>query len=130
NRNVVISDCHIYDNRGIGIYYDDVNLHQSNITGCHVSYNAQGGIVSRAGNVRNLHITGCDLESNMVRDAQPTANVLMDSRDSPAGTGDVAITGCTPQHDRNAPDSSNSRIIGPSRPRHSLERVREAHGTL
>lgn len=39
NRNVIISDCHIYDNRGIGIYYDDVNLHQSNITGCHISYN-------------------------------------------------------------------------------------------
>src|SRR5690606_4897983 len=30
NRNVVISDCHLYSNRGIGIYYDEVNLHQSN----------------------------------------------------------------------------------------------------
>ena len=58
NRNVTISDCHIYENRGVGIYYDNVNLHQSNITGCHISYNDQGGIVSKAGNVRNIHITG------------------------------------------------------------------------
>src|SRR5690606_8972412 len=45
NRNLIISDCHIYENRGIGIYYDEVNLHQSNITGCHISYNNRGGIV-------------------------------------------------------------------------------------
>lgn len=31
NRNVLISSCHIYQNRGIGVFYDRVNLHQSNI---------------------------------------------------------------------------------------------------
>ena len=31
NRNVVISDSHIYHNTGVGIYLDDVNLHQINI---------------------------------------------------------------------------------------------------
>src|SRR4051794_37714966 len=25
NRNVLIADCHLYENRGIGIFYDDVN---------------------------------------------------------------------------------------------------------
>ncbi len=28
NRNILIESCHIYENRGIGIFYDDVNLHQ------------------------------------------------------------------------------------------------------
>ncbi len=82
NRNVTISDCHIYENHGVGIYYDDVNLHQSNITACHISYNEGGGIVSRAGNVRNIHITGCDIESNMSPDTPATANVLIDASGS------------------------------------------------
>ena len=47
NRNVIISDCHLYENRGVGIFYDHVNLHQSNITGSHISYNDAGGIVIR-----------------------------------------------------------------------------------
>ena len=68
NRNVTITDCHLYENRGVGVFYDDVNLHQSNITSSHISYNRQGGIVSRSGNVRNIHITGCDLEANMPGD--------------------------------------------------------------
>ncbi|MHC4584748.1 MAG: glycosyl hydrolase family 28-related protein [Planctomycetota bacterium] len=47
NRNVIISDCHIYENRGIGIYLDHVNLHQINVGNSHVSYNDGGGIVAR-----------------------------------------------------------------------------------
>lgn len=130
NRNVIISDCHIYDNRGVGIYYDDVNLHQSNITGCHISYNDGGGIVSRAGAVRNVHITGCDLESNMSPRTEPTANVLIDCRDSRSGTAEVAITGCTIQHTRTGPNSANIRIIGRSEPSGGLERVRWGHVTI
>ena len=48
NRNIILSDCHLYENGGIGVFYDNVNLHQSNIVGCHISYNDGGGIVSRA----------------------------------------------------------------------------------
>ncbi len=114
NRNVIISNCHIFENRGVGIYYDDVNLHQSNITGCHISYNARGGIVSRAGNVRNIQIAGCDLESNMSSDTEPTANVLIDCRGSRWGTAEVAITGCTIQHNHASPGSANIRMIGSS----------------
>lgn len=112
NRNLIIADCHIYDNAGVGVYYDQVNLHQSNITGCHISYNRGGGIVSRGGNVRNIHITGCDLESNMGPDTPPTANVLIDCRGSRYGTAEVAITGCTIQHNHTSPDSANIRILG------------------
>ena len=130
NRNVIISDCHLYENRGVGIYYDNVNLHQSNITGCHISYNGGGGIVSRAGNVRNIHITGCDIESNMAPDRPPTANVLIDCRDSPYGTGEVAITGCTIQHNNPSPDSANIRIIGRSQPSPRLALVRLGNVTI
>jgi hypothetical protein len=112
NRNITVSDCHFYENRGIAIYYDDVNLHQSNITGCHISYNTGGGIVSKGGNVRNIQITGCDIESNMSHDTASTANVLIDCSTSPWGTAEVAITGCSIQHNNNSPDSANIRILG------------------
>ena len=112
NRNLTVSDCHFYENIGIGIFYDDVNIHQSNITACHISYNTGGGIVSKGGNVRNIHVTGCDIESNMGRDMTPTANILIDCSSSPWGTAEVAITGCTIQHNSHSPDSANIRILG------------------
>ncbi|GIW94440.1 MAG: ATP-binding protein [Pirellulaceae bacterium] len=130
NRNVIISDCHIYDNRGIGIYYDQVNLHQSNILGCHISYNRQGGIVARGGNVRNIHIAGCDLESNMAPEEPPTANILIDCRDSQYGTAEVAITGCTIQHNNPSPDSANIRIIGKSLDTPRVRPLREGNITI
>lgn len=112
NRNVIVSNCHLYKNRGVGLYLDDVNLHQINVTGCHISYNDGGGIVSRAGNVRNLQVSGCDIEGNMAPDAPPTANVLIDSTGGTAGTAEVAIVGCTIQHGPDGPDSANIRYIG------------------
>ena len=130
NRNVTISDCHLYENRGVGIYYDDVNLHQSNIVGCHISYNRGGGIVSRAGNVRNIHIAGCDIESNMGPDTPPTANVLIDCTGSRVGTAEVAITGCTIQHNNPSPDSANIRILGRSEPSPGMEKVGWGHVTI
>jgi parallel beta-helix repeat protein len=130
NRNLLISNCHIYENRGIGVFYDNVNLHQSNIIGCHISYNRQGGIVSHGGNVRNIHITGCDIESNMSPEMPPTANVLIDSADSTYGTGEVAITGCTIQHNSPSPDSANIRVIGWSKPDRKGKPVREGNVTI
>lgn len=122
NRNVIINACHFYRNSGVGVFYDNVNLHQSNITGCHISYCYGGGVVSRAGNVRNVQISGCDIESNMApsvppaADAPPAAavppssNVLLDS--TGGSIGEVAITGCTLQHSSKSPDGANVRIIG------------------
>lgn len=130
NRNLIVADCHLYENRGVGIFYDNVSLHQSNIIGCHISYNRGGGLVSRAGNVRNIHITGCDLESNMGRDTPPTANILIDCSGSVEGTGEVAITGCTIQHNNDSPDSANIRILGRSKPTAKLALVREGHVTI
>ncbi|MEZ0388970.1 MAG: right-handed parallel beta-helix repeat-containing protein [Verrucomicrobium sp.] len=110
NRNILIANCHIYHNSGCGIFYDRVNLHQSNIVGSHISYNAMGGIVFRGGEVRNVHIGTCDIESNMTADTEPTANILIDSREG--STDEVAITGCTIQHNSKSPGSANIRVLG------------------
>jgi hypothetical protein len=56
NRNVLLTACHLYENRGIGLFLDNVDLHQINVTGAHISYNAAGGIVLLGGAVRNLQV--------------------------------------------------------------------------
>lgn len=133
NRNVLISDCHLYENRGVGVFLDNLNLHQINITGSHISYNAGGGVVSRGGNVRNLQIGNCDIESNMSSNSPPTANVLLDS--TGGHIGEVAITGCTIQHNSTSPDSANIRVLGRGTDtalarRTGSERTQEGHITI
>ncbi|QDV25223.1 right-handed parallel beta-helix repeat-containing protein [Aureliella helgolandensis] len=119
NRNVVISNVHLYHNSGIGLYLNEVDLHQINVGNSHISYNTQGGIVVRGGNVRNLHITGCDIEANMPSDPTPTesGNLFIDCRES-GSVAEVAITGNTIQHfahyhpQKQAPGGANIRIAG------------------
>lgn len=128
NRNVIISACHFYHNRGVGVYFDRVNLHQTNIVGTHISYCSGGGIVTRGGEVRNIHIGTCDLESNMSPDSPPGANVLLDSTDG--STDEVAITGCTLQHNSKSPGSANIRVIGKGLTNHkdkASARTQEGH---
>ena len=110
NRNVSISTCHIYNNRGAGILLDQLNLHQINITGAHVSYNRRGGIVARNSEIRNIQIAGCDIEANMSPGGPPTANVLFDTRAGSIREG--AITGCTIQHGHDTKDGANIRFLG------------------
>lgn len=110
NRNVLIADCHFYENSGIGVFLDQLNLHQINVVGCHISYNGGGGIVSRGGNVRNLQIGTCDIEGNHSAEGPPAANVELNS--TGGSIGEVAITGCTLQHTSKAPGSANIRILG------------------
>lgn len=127
NRNIVISDCHLYQNSGVGVFLDDVNLHQINVSNSHISYNRAGGIVVRNGNVRNLQVTGCDIEGNMPGDETPTktANILIDvsgsADDKSRSVAEIAITGCTIQHSANysgseekttAPGGANIRLAG------------------
>ena len=127
NRNVIISDCHLYENSGVGVFLDDVNLHQINVATSHISYNRSGGIVVRDGNVRNLQVSGCDIEGNMPADetATRTANILIDVSGSPGdksrSIAEISITGCTIQHAANysgksgatvAPGGANIRLAG------------------
>ncbi|WP_339727563.1 right-handed parallel beta-helix repeat-containing protein [uncultured Gimesia sp.] len=129
NRNLIVSNCHIYQNRGAGIFYDHVNIHQSNIVGCHISYNAGGGVVVRKGDIRNIHIGTCDIEGNMGdENSEPTANVLIDSEG--ASVGEIAIVGCTIQHDHNAPGSANIRINEHARIRPHSDEYRDGNITI
>ncbi|MFC1713541.1 right-handed parallel beta-helix repeat-containing protein [Candidatus Poribacteria bacterium] len=64
NRNLIVANCHIYNNSGVGIYLDNLSLHQTNITGSHISYNGGGGVKVVGGDVFNLQITGNDIEYN------------------------------------------------------------------
>jgi hypothetical protein len=128
NRNVIVSHCHVYQNRGTGIFLDHVNLHQTIVTGSHVSYNDRGGIVCLGGEVRNLQISGCDIEANHGMDQPPTANVLIDST---GGTNaEVAITGNTIQHTRKVPGSANVRVKGPTVPNKGTDERRDGHVTI
>ncbi len=112
NRNIILSECHIYNNRGVGILFEDLNLHQINITGSHVSYNGGGGIVIRRSEIRNIQIGTSDIEANMDVEGPATANVLFDAREGSILEG--AITGCTIQHTRDASGSANIRLLGRS----------------
>ena len=124
NRNVILSECHLYHNRGIGVFLDRLNLHQVNIANCHISYNTGGGIVVRESEIRNLQIACCDIEANTGGAGdRPSANILFDT--SVGSIREGAIIGCTIQHSptpveaarpASAPEgSANIRFIGTSR---------------
>ena len=59
-----------------------------------------------------------------------TANVLIDCTGSETGTAEVAITGCTIQHNNPSPDGANIRMIGRSRSGADALVVREGHLTI
>lgn len=79
NRNVVLANSHIYDNRQTGLFLDRCNLHQMNISGCHISYNREAGIRIFGGDVHNVQIVGNDIEYN---------NAPTDSSGQPHDGGD------------------------------------------
>ncbi|MCS7015729.1 MAG: right-handed parallel beta-helix repeat-containing protein [Gemmatales bacterium] len=108
-RNVILDGCHIYHCRRIGVYFDRVNLHQTNIYGCHISYNPQGGIVIQGGEVRNLQICGNDIEYNHDEKADTSADVLFDAREGTIREG--TIVGNTIQA-RESPAGANLRLVG------------------
>ena len=112
NRNAIISECHLYDNRGVGLCLEKLDLHQVNVTNCHISYNGDGGIVVRASSIRNLQIGICDIEANMAAAGPPAANVLLDCTAEGSSIREGAIVGCTLQHSGQAPDSANICLLG------------------
>src|SRR5581483_4288896 len=87
DRNVLIADCHIYNNSGVGILLDRVNLHQTNIHGCHISYCKQGGIKIQGSEIRNLQICSNDIEYNYDVKAESSADILFDVRTSTVREG-------------------------------------------
>ncbi len=109
DRNVLISDCHIYDNSGIGIFLDRVNLHQINIHGCHISYCKQAGIKVVASEIRNIQICSNDIEYNYDEKLTDCADVYFDCREGTVREG--TLVGNTVQA-RESPGGANVRLVG------------------
>lgn len=117
-RNVLISHCHIFNNTGVGIHLDRVNLHQTVITGSHISYCRLGGIRIEGSEIRNLQITGNDIEYNNNRshnvpgaDAEPTAEIYIDCRTGTVREGTIASNTLQATY---SPNGANIRFIGAS----------------
>jgi hypothetical protein len=117
-RNVLISHCHIYNNTGIGIHLDGVNLHQTNIIGSHISYCRLGGIRIEKSEIRNLQITGNDIEYNNNRahkvpnaDDVPTAEIFIDVGEGSVREGTIASNTIQATY---SPNGANIRFIGRS----------------
>ena len=112
NRNVLISHCHIYNNTGVGVFLDQVNLHQINIASNHISYNRLGGIRIEQSEVRNLQITGNDIEYNNHRahgaDPEPTAEIYIDTSVEKASVNEITIASNTIQA---TPSSGGANIF-------------------
>jgi polygalacturonase len=110
-RNLLVSHCHVYSCRGVGVFLDHVNLHQAIITGSHISYCRQGGIKIVGSEIRNLQITGNDIEYNYDPQADASADVWIDSSDSAASVREATIVSNTIQA-RASPGGANVRIVG------------------
>jgi polygalacturonase len=115
NRNVLISHCHVYHNTGVGVFLDEVNLHQINIIGSHISYNRLGGIRIEGSEVRNLQITGNDIEYNNHKahgtPPEPTAEIYVDTTAKGASVNEVTVASNTIQATP-SPGGANIRVIG------------------
>jgi hypothetical protein len=108
-RNVLISDCHIYNNSGVGIFLDHVNLHQTIIHGNHISYCKQGGLRVAGSEVRNLQVCSNDIEYNYDLEAATSADVLLDCRAGTVREGTLAGNTIQAVH---SPGGANVRLLG------------------
>lgn len=116
NRNIQIVNCHIYHNRGVGIYLDGLNLHQINIANSHISYNRLGGIRIERSEIRNLQITGNDIEYNNTPRSfpdlpdEPTAEIWIDTTAEGASVNEITIVSNTIQA-TSSKEGRNIRIM-------------------
>ena len=114
NRNVLISNCHLFHNRGTGVLIENCNLHQINVIGNHISYNRLGGIRVVGSQVYNLQITGNDIEYNNEKShgtqPVPVAEIFLDATGPSANVNEVTIASNTIQATVN-PGGCNIRII-------------------
>jgi polygalacturonase len=111
NRNLLMSGCHIYECRGVGVFFDRVDLHQAIIHGCHISYCKGGGIKVAGSEIRNLHITGNDFEYNYDLKARESADVWVDISEGSVREGSIVSN--TIQANI-SPGGANVRFTGPA----------------
>ena len=110
NRNVLIDACHLYNNSGIGIFLDQVNIHQFIISDSHISYCKKGGIKVVNSEIRNFQITGNDIEYNCDPDGPASADILVDCTQG-GSVREGTISGNTIQAIP-SPGGANIRFLG------------------
>jgi hypothetical protein len=110
-RNLLISHCHIYNNRSIGVFLDRVNLHQGIITGSHISYCRRAGIRIVGCEIRNLQITGNDIEYNFDVTEMGCADIDIDSTADGSSVREGTIVSNTIQA-KYSPGGANVRMVG------------------
>lgn len=110
-RNLLVSHCHIYNNRGVGVFLDRVNLHQAIITGSHISYCRRAGIKIVGSEIRNLQICGNDIEYNFDLNEQGCADIDIDSTADGSSVREGTIVGNTIQA-KYSPGGANVRMVG------------------
>jgi hypothetical protein len=115
-RNLLIGQCHVYHNTGVGIFLERVNLHQAIVTGSHISYCRQGGLRITDSEIRNLQITGNDIEYNNNRafqvanaDAEPTAEIYIECQSGSIREGTIASNTLQATY---SPNGANIRLVG------------------
>lgn len=110
-RNLLISHSHIYHNRGVGVFLDHVNLHQTIIASSHISYCLGGGIRITGSEIRNLQITGNDIEYNYDTEAPASADVWIDSSADGSSVREGTLASNTIQANY-SPGGANVRFVG------------------
>lgn len=110
NRNVLIDGCHVYNNSGIGIFLDNVNIHQFIISDSHISYCKKGGINVLNSEIRNFQITGNDIEYNCDPSESLSADILVDCSKG-GSVREGTISGNTIQAIP-SPGGANIRFLG------------------
>lgn len=110
NRNVLIDASHVYNNSGVGIFLDQVNIHQFIISDSHISYCKKGGIKVINSEIRNFQITGNDIEYNCDPEGTPSADILVDCTQG-GSVREGTISGNTIQAIP-SPGGANIRFLG------------------
>ena len=64
NRNVIVADCHLYHNRGVGLLLYDWDLHQINVSIATSATSRPAAWWSARSAIGNLQISSCDIEAN------------------------------------------------------------------
>ena len=111
NRNLIIDHCHIYENRHVGIDFNQVNLHQAIIADSHISYNSVAGVRLLGGEMRNFQIVGNDIEYNYDPNGQDSADILIDMKPAGSSFREGTIVGNTIQTIP-SPGGANIRFLG------------------
>lgn len=111
NRNVLLLGNQIYNGKKIGVFLDDVNIHQINIHDNHISYFLEGGIVVRDSEIRNIQIVGNDIEYNFADDAGIVSADLYFDTLNKGSIREGTITGNNIQA-KESPGGSNIRFDG------------------